>query len=148
MAPRAFFQHQSSRQTAPSPAFPLIPATLFFTLTTLFTYTDVFSVLILNPLRKKLRRILPPSLTSGLLSSLLAVRWTSNIPGNPCSMDSLSTIIAGPFPSLVDYNACLPGLKLPVILEGRAPQVRQAPYTLSNRSSSIRFPISPNTALL
>ncbi|GMI13997.1 hypothetical protein TrVE_jg7435 [Triparma verrucosa] len=38
-------------------------------------------------------------------------------------MDALSTIIAGPFPSLVDHNACCPCLSLPVVVVGKPPAV-------------------------
>ena len=81
-------------------------------------YSDLFSVLILGPWRSRLRHLAQ----FRPLKRLLSMPWTSNIPGNPYAMDMLSTIIAGPFPSLVDYNACMPNLALPVILVGRPPK--------------------------
>ena len=92
-----------------------------FSIANFLSYTDVFSVMVIYPLRQKLRKALPSSMWTGILSSILAARWTSNIPGNPYAMDEISTVIAGPFPSLVDYNACMPALSLPVILVGTPP---------------------------
>jgi hypothetical protein len=84
-----------------------------------FTYTDILSVLVMAPLRNRLRSFLP---LTKLTSYLVSARWTSNIPGQAGAMDELSTCISGPFPTLVDYNSCMPALQLPVILSGKAPQ--------------------------
>ncbi|GMI03224.1 hypothetical protein TrLO_g15004 [Triparma laevis f. longispina] len=87
-------------------------------------FTDVFTVLILTPLKHKIRKLLRPKWwNSPLFRWCVKTSWTSNIPGNPYAMDALSTIIAGPFPSLVDHNACMPCLSLPVILKGKPPAV-------------------------
>jgi hypothetical protein len=98
--------------------------TLSFSLFHILLYTDVFSVVILQPLRNRFRKALNPTnepSNSALLKFLTAVRWTSNIPGTPDSMDTLSQCISGPFPTVVDYNACMPSLSLPVVLVGRPP---------------------------
>ena len=83
----------------------------------LLIYTDILDVMVLNPIRRKLHRLLP-----FLPRRLVQVAWTSNIPSSPYAMDALSTMISGPFPSLVDHNACMPGLELPCILKGRPPK--------------------------
>ena len=84
----------------------------------LVLYSDIFSVLIAGPLKSRIRGL---ARHGRVFRRLVAAAWTSNIPGNPYAMDMLSTMLAGPFPSLVDYNACMPNLVCPVILVGRPP---------------------------
>ena len=87
-------------------------------------FSDVFSVLVLTPLKHKIRKMISPKLwNSWVFRWCVKTSWTSNIPGNPYAMDALSTIIAGPFPSLVDHNACCPCLSLPVVVVGKPPAV-------------------------
>mmetsp|Transcript_6275 Transcript_6275/g.11921 ORF Transcript_6275/g.11921 Transcript_6275/m.11921 type:complete len:440 (+) Transcript_6275:14-1333(+) len=81
-------------------------------------FSDLFSVLIAGPVKSRMRGL---ARHGRVLRRLVASAWTSNIPGNPYAMDWLSTMLAGPFPSLVDYNACMPNLELPVVLCGRPP---------------------------